>query len=90
MMVGKFTDVTLRVAPQLSEPGMVTSALWSDVDNNNSPRPRDCGRSNADPGIQKHQLKLVDATDESGLKNSNGFWNSLVSGDFDNDGDIDL
>ncbi len=30
---GKFTSVALEVAPGLSEVGMVTSALWTDVDN---------------------------------------------------------
>ncbi len=87
---GKFTDVTLRVAPQLSEPGMVTSALWSDIDNNNTLDLVVLGEMMPIRIFKNNNSKLVDATDESGLKNSNGFWNSLVSGDFDNDGDIDF
>ena len=32
---GKFTDVTAQIAPELLEIGMVTSAIWSDYNNDN-------------------------------------------------------
>jgi hypothetical protein len=33
--------------------------------------------------------KLTDVTAGTGLSHTNGWWNSLTAGDFDNDGDID-
>jgi enediyne biosynthesis protein E4 len=87
---GKFTDVTSQVAPKLLEAGMVTAALWTDVDNNNSLDLIVVGEAMPIRIFKNDKAKLVDATLEAGLKDSNGFWNSLVSGDFDNDGDMDF
>jgi enediyne biosynthesis protein E4 len=86
---GKFTDITDTFAPGLKTAGMVTSALWSDV--------------NKDAKIDLLVTtewgpvrlfinagdKLEDLTQVSGLDQRHGWWNSITGADFDQDGDID-
>lgn len=85
----KFTDVTAAWNPGLSNIGMVSDALFTDMDGDNKPdlllacewSPlvflRNTGKSfdRADPGKE--------------INDAMGWWNSLVSGDFDGDGDMD-
>jgi hypothetical protein len=86
---GKFTDVTESVAPGLRNIGMVTSALWTDIDNDGRPdliltgewMPLTIFRNTG------NGFKNITATD--GLAQSSGWWQSIVAGDFDNDGDMD-
>ena len=86
---GKFTDVTRELAPDLILVGMVTSALWTDFDNDNAPDLIVAGEAMPIKVLKNTQGQFKDITSTSGLRDSDGFWNSLVSGDFDNDGDID-
>ncbi len=86
---GKFTDVTRELAPDLILVGMVTSALWTDFDNDNVPDLIIAGEATPIKIFKNTQGHFKDITSTSGLRDSDGFWNSLVSGDFDNDGDID-
>ena len=86
---GKFTDVTKEVAPELQTIGMVTAALWTDFDNDERPDLLVAGEAMPIKAFKNTQEGFQDITAESGLKDSDGFWNSLVSGDFDNDGDMD-
>jgi hypothetical protein len=86
---GQMTDVTDKIAPELREVGMVTDAIWSDI--------------NADGRVDLIVVgelmpitifinrggtfeKLMD----TGLENYLGWWNSISSGDFDQDGDSDF
>ncbi len=86
---GKFTDVTETIAPSLARIGMVTSALWSDYDNDNDPDLILVGEWMTPKIVRNDKGKFADATTGSGVEGLNGWWNSLASGDFDNDGDID-
>ncbi len=83
----QFTDVTNKVAPELLNIGMVTSALWSDAD----------GDGKLDLLITK-EWGSIDVFKNDGTKltkvktpldSFRGWWNSIVSTDIDNDGDID-
>jgi enediyne biosynthesis protein E4 len=87
---GKFVDVTASIAPSLGEIGMVTSALWSDVDNNYTLDLILVGEAMPITVFENASGKFTNKTIDAGLADSNGFWNSLVSGDFDNDGDTDF
>ena len=83
----KFIDVTHEVCPQLSNIGMVSSALWSDYDNDGW----------NDLIITGEFMPITFIKNENGksfhspftIDHSQGWWNSIVAGDFDNDGDID-
>jgi hypothetical protein len=85
----KFTDVTDQVAAGLSGLGMVTSALWTDYDNDGWIDLMVTGEFMALNFFHNENGKLVNRTEESGIKNNSGWWNSLLGGDFDQDGDID-
>jgi enediyne biosynthesis protein E4 len=82
----KFTDVTKQTGIP-SELGMVTSALWTDFDNDGW----------QDLIIVGEFMPITFIKNEKGkgfsspftIDHSQGWWNSVVAGDFDNDGDID-
>ncbi|MFS4418526.1 VCBS repeat-containing protein [Maribacter sp. 2307ULW6-5] len=82
---GKFTDVTANNAPGLLEAGMVTSALWTDIDNDTW----------LDLIVVGEWMPITIYRNDNGTLTKkidvpqSGFWNSVSGGDFDNDGDID-
>lgn len=87
---GKFTDVTDTLCPQLSDLGMVTSALWSDVDGDGTSDLILAGEFMPITMLRNTGTEFVNVTQKAGLSKTSGWWNSLASADFDNDGDIDI
>ena len=84
-----FTDVSKSLGKDLQFPGMVCSALWTDYDNDGWPDLIIAGEFMPLKFYHNVHGNLVDATSETGLENTSGWWNSLVGGDFDADGDTD-
>ncbi len=85
----KFTDVTDQLAPSLKNTGAVSSAIWTDVDNNGT---LDLMLTTEWGPIQLWKNdggKLTQVTSEAGLENLTGRWNAITGRDIDNDGDID-
>src|SRR2546423_7087763 len=89
---GRFTDVTAQLAPELARVGMVTDAIWQDVDGDGRVDLVVVGEwmpitifHNAGGG------KLV-RLNTPGLERSNGWWNRIVAGDFTGhrDGRVDF
>jgi hypothetical protein len=87
---GHFADVTERAAPGLSHVGMVTDAIWKDVNGDGRPDLVVVGEwmpitifQNAGNG------KLV-KKDVPGLEKSNGWWNRIIAGDFTGVGRMDF
>ena len=68
--------------------GMVTSALWTDFDNDGWVDLVLVGEFMPVTFIQ-NKAGVLQPNTSSIIEKSNGWWNSLVAGDFDNDGDID-
>jgi enediyne biosynthesis protein E4 len=85
---GIFTDKTTTLAPELSEIGMTTDAIWADIDQDGD---QDLTVIGDWMGIEifendKGKLKRT----ENGLEELTGFWRGITAGDFDKDGDIDF
>ena len=85
----RFTDVTSTSGDNLSEPGMVSSALWTDFDNDNWIDLILAGEFMPLKFFKNEKGKFRNVTKETGLVNTGGWWNSLTGADFDKDGDID-
>jgi len=86
---GVFEDVTDKVAPGLSQRGMVTDALWSDYDGDGWIDLVIAGEWMPICIYRNHKGKFEEVTAKAGLENYSGWWNSLAQGDFDQDGDMD-
>ena len=85
---GKFEDVTDTLAPGLREVGLVTAALWSDVDGDVWPDlmiALDWGKVTY---FHNNQGKgFEDWTEKAGFASAGtGWWTSLASADFNGDG----
>lgn len=86
---GRFTDVTADVAPELQQAGLVTSALWSDFNNDGRLDLIYTGEWMNIRFLQNEGARFKNVTDATGLANYFGWWNSIVGADFDHDGDTD-
>ena len=87
---GTFTDVTPSVCQFLVKPGMVSAALWTDMDTDGLLDLVVTGEFMPIQVFKNNGATLVNQTAKAGLAKSSGWWNSLAQGDFDNDGDIDF
>jgi enediyne biosynthesis protein E4 len=86
---GNFVDGTIQIAPDLNKFGFVKDAVWADIDNDGDDdliiaaewRPitifyNDKGKLNQQESTQ--------------FNSNSGWWNTIVTGDFDEDGDLDI
>lgn len=86
---GKFIDATRQVCPEIRNIGMVTTALWTDFDQDGWVDLIVAGEWMPIVFYKNNRGTLVNSSVQTGLKNTTGWWNSIVSGDFDEDGDSD-
>ena len=86
---GTFTDVTDQVAADLRQTGLVTSAVWSDTDDDGWIDLLVTHEWGPVKLFANSQGQLVDRTDSAGLADRLGWWNGIAAGDVDGDGDID-
>ena len=87
---GHFTDVTEKLAPELAHVGMVTDAVWRDVD----------GDGRLDLVVVGEWMPItifrnmgggrLKRMNVPGLEKSNGWWNRIVAGDFTGHGRVDF
>lgn len=85
---GKFVDVTSEVCPGLEKIGMVTDALWSDFDGDGL-MDLVLAREFGSLVFVENSGTQLTPLDSTGIENASGWWNSVVAGDFDEDGDVD-
>ncbi|MFC3417308.1 VCBS repeat-containing protein [Algoriphagus hitonicola] len=86
---GTLQDVTDEVAGGLKSIGMLTDALWSDIDGDGWIDLIVVGELMEISIFKNQEGKLVKSS-QTGLENYLGWWNSIASGDFDQDGDMDF
>ena len=87
---GTFTDVTQVVCASLQKPGMITSSVWTDFDNDKQQDLIVAGDWMPVRFFKNNHGKLEEVTSSTGLTQMNGMWRSLACTDFDKDGDMDI
>jgi hypothetical protein len=86
---GIFTDVTKTIAPSLQNIGMITDALFQDLDRDGD---EDLIVVGEFMGIEMFTNENGNFTrkEDNGLSEFKGWWNTIENADLDNDGDLDL
>jgi hypothetical protein len=84
---GIFRDITDQIAPGLKGIGMVTSALWTDVNNDDQIDLIVVGEWMPVTVFLNGNGKFTHKT--NAVPQSSGWWNSITGADFDSDGDTD-
>ena len=87
---GNFTDVTATMAPGIQKVGMVTDALWIDLNNDKLNDLVVVGEWMPIRVFINHKGKLIDESSSYIKFPSSGWWNRILAEDFDGDGDKDL
>lgn len=86
---GKFIDITDAVAPGLSSVGLVTSALWSDVDNDGKPDLLVTTEWGPVHYFHNTGSQLKNKTADAKLGDRKGWWNAITACDVNQDGSMD-
>lgn len=86
---GNFKDVTVAVASEFRTSGNVKDFVWIDLDGNGFKDLIAVGHWMPISIFINDGTRLT-LQDQNGLGKTNGWWNTLIADDFDNDGDIDL
>jgi hypothetical protein len=83
---GNFENKTSQFSEELATVGMVSSALWTDINNDGW----------MDLAVVGEWMPITFFVNENGkgfrglqIPETSGWWNSIAGGDFDNDGDMD-
>ena len=87
---GEYKDVTLELAPEMIELGMITDAKWADFDNDDDYDLIIVGEWMEIKLFENDNSNFTEISKDVGLKNTSGWWNRIASSDIDNDGDIDF
>ena len=87
---GRFSDVTDQLAPELARVGMVTDAVWQDVDGDRRPDLVVVGEWMPITVMRNAGGGKLERLDVRGLEKSHGWWNRVIAGDFTGDGRVDF
>ena len=87
---GNFTDETATLAPGLQNAGMVTDAIWVDLNNDKQKDLIVVGEWMPIKVFTNEKGKLTDNTKMYFSSGTNGWWNRIYADDFDKDGDLDF
>lgn len=83
---GHFKDVTKTHAKELSQLGMVTQAIWFDIDKDGDKDLLVCSEWGGIDAFINNKGSFT----RKQLTDKKGWWNCILPVDIDNDGDIDL
>ncbi len=87
---GHFDEKTQNICPEIAQIGMVTDALWLDLNNDKQQDLILVGEWMPIKIYINSKGKLTDKSSEYIHFASLGWWNKLSAADMDNDGDLDL
>jgi hypothetical protein len=87
---GNFTDATEQAAPSLKQLGMVTDALWMDINNDGQNDLIVVGEWMPIKIFINQKGRLTDQSSQYIKFPSSGWWNKIYADDFDGDGNKDL
>jgi enediyne biosynthesis protein E4 len=87
---GSFTDVTAQAAPELAHVGMVTDAVWLDVDGDRRLDLVVVGEWMPITIFRNTGRGKLERLNVRGLEKSEGWWNRIVARDFTGDGRVDF
>lgn len=87
---GNFSDQTNILAPDLKQYGMITDAVWIDMNNDQTNDLIVVGEWLPVSVWINKQGKLINETEKYFTKNYNGFWNKITVGDFNHDNKPDF
>ncbi len=87
---GTFTDETGLRAADLAHVGMVTAAIWTELNQDSFVDLVVVGEWMPLTVFHNESGKLVDVTAQYGLQNTLGWWHAIAAADFNQDGAIDL
>ncbi|HSC38483.1 MAG TPA: FG-GAP-like repeat-containing protein, partial [Chitinophagaceae bacterium] len=85
---GHFSDQTAHWAPVLDSIGMVTDAVWADVNNDHTPDLIIVGQWMS-PVVLLNQHGALERSHPE-LRGFTGWWNTVLAVDYDKDGDTDF
>ena len=87
---GHFKGGTNEVAPELRQLGMITDAVWTDIDGDKDLDLVVVGEWMPVSIFRNDGGKLTNITKTDGLEKTNGLWNVIKPLDIDKDGDMDF
>jgi enediyne biosynthesis protein E4 len=87
---GQFVDVTAERIPAIQFGGMITCAEWTDVNNDKKPDLVVAGEMMRIHVFRNNGRNFTDIGIAAPLSETHGLWSSIISADFDGDGDKDL
>ncbi len=86
---GNFTDITKKIAPALQDIGMITDAVFADIDNDGNEDLLVVGEFMGIEIFINDQGYFTHKKDDK-LSRTKGWWNTIEKADLDGDGDIDF
>tara|TARA_B100000787_G_C16199343_1_gene303795 strand:- start:22630 stop:25986 length:3357 start_codon:yes stop_codon:yes gene_type:complete len=85
---GTFQDTTEKVAYEVKDAGMITHAIWKDIDNDGKKDLITVAEWDTPKIYRNNGRRLIKQT--STLDDLFGMWNVVEAADLDNDGDVDF
>jgi len=86
---GQMVNATTTYSEDLEKVGMITSAIWSDVDKDSWVDLIVVGKWMAPTIFKNMEGKQLEKIEVDGLTQLSGLWNSIVAADLDQDGYVD-